>query len=406
MANMEKPNVDFVNTDMPHSVQSSQYSSQRADEEITWTDEEERALRRKLDYHIVPIVTLLYLLCFIDRSNIGNARIQGLSKDLKLTGFKFNWSLTVFYLTYIIVEIPSNVLLKRIGPKIWIPFLVASFGAVSIGTAFVKSFDGLMIARAFLGLVEGGTMPGISFFLSCFYKREELLFRCGIFISGSSMAGAFGGLLATGLTKIPGWGVAGSEIETWRNIFFFEGLVTLLVGLAAPFFMPDRPENCHFLTPRERLVAAERLAREHKGDSNEKVTLKHIRMAIFNIHTTICALGFLFVNVSVQSISLFMPTILNDMGYTAIQAQLHSVPPYITACALSIAVAFVSDRTKRRGVYLAGFAMLSVIGFALLRSHSVKSLGVKYFAIFLVATGAFPGGPGFLSWAMNINSVN
>lgn len=108
-------------------------------------------------------------------------------------------------------------------------------------------------------------MPGISFFLSCFYKREELLFRLGIFVSGSSMAGAFGGLLATGLSKIPRWGVHESEIETWRNIFFFEGMFTLLIGLAAPFFMPNSPENCHFLTPRERLVAAERLAREHKG---------------------------------------------------------------------------------------------------------------------------------------------
>jgi MFS family permease len=96
-----------------------------------------------------------------------------------------------------------------------------------------------------------------------------------------------------------------------------------------------------------------------------------------------------------------MPTILNDMGYTSIQAQLHSVPPYVVACVLSITVAFVSDRTRRRGVYLAGFAVVAIIGFALLRSPSIKSLGVKYFAIFLVATGCFPGGPGFLSWAMN-----
>ncbi|QDS74440.1 hypothetical protein FKW77_006287 [Venturia effusa] len=272
---------------MLQPVSSSHYSSEQG-EEITWTDEEERALRRKLDWHIVPLVTVLYLLCFVDRANIGNARIQGLSKDLKLTGFKFNWALTVFYIVYIFVEVPSNTILKRVGPKFWIPFLVASFGAVSVGTAFVKSFNSLMIARAFLGLVEGGTMPGISFFLSCFYKREELLFRCGIFISGSSMAGAFGGLLATGLSKIPYWGVH-NEIGTWRNIFFFEGLFTLMVGLMAPFFMPDKPENCHFLTERERVVAAE----------------------------------------------------------------------------------------------------------------SVKSLGVKYFAIFLVATGAFPGGPGYLSWGIN-----
>jgi len=100
----------------------------------------------------------------IDRANIGNARIQGMSTELKLRGFKFNWALTVFYIIYIFVEVPSNVLLKRIGPKLWIPFLVAAFGAVSVGTAFVKNFNGLMVARAVLGLVEGGTMPGISFF--------------------------------------------------------------------------------------------------------------------------------------------------------------------------------------------------------------------------------------------------
>jgi MFS family permease len=199
-------------------------------------------------------------------------------------GFKFNWALTVFYIVYIFVEIPSNILLKHIGPKFWIPLLVAAFGAVSIGTAFVKDFNGLMVARAVLGLVEGGTMPGISFFLSCFYKREELLFRMGIFISGSSMAGAFGGLLATGLSKIHPWGIHG-ELHAWRNIFFFEGMFTLLVGLCAPFFMPDRPDNCYFLTPRERIVAAERLAREHKG---VRLSPSHPPLSKLRVLTVLC----------------------------------------------------------------------------------------------------------------------
>jgi MFS family permease len=127
--------------------------------------------------------------------------------------------------------------------------------------------------------------------------------------------------------------------------------------------------------------------------------MKHVKMAVFNIHNTICALGFLFVNISVQSISLFMPTILKDMEYSPIQAQLHSVPPYIVACIVSILIAWVSDRTKQRGVYLAAFACLAVIGFAVLRGSD--NLHAKYMAIFFVAMGAFPGGPGFLSWALN-----
>jgi MFS family permease len=188
-----------------------------------------------------------------------------MNKDLDLKGVKFNWALTVFYIIYIFVEVPSNIVLKRVGARLWIPFLVVGFGAVSVGTAFVKNFNELMVVRAFLGFVEGGTMPGISFYLSTFYKREELLFRIGMFVSGSSMAGAFGGLLATGLSKIPTWGTHAAPLYLWRNIFFFEGLFTIVLAMGAPFFMPDRPETCKFLNERQRIISTMRLVKEHKA---------------------------------------------------------------------------------------------------------------------------------------------
>ena len=168
-------------------------------------------------------------------------------------------------------------------------------------------------------------MPGIAFFLSSFYKREELLFRVGVFVSGSSLAGAFGGLLATGLTKIPRWGVASAPIHTWRNIFFFEGLFTLVVALVAPYFMQTRPDECKFLTERERMIAAERLSREHRASPNEVVRAKDIKRAFSSVNNIICAMGFFFVNITVQSFSLFLPSILRDLGWTATRAQLYSV---------------------------------------------------------------------------------
>ncbi|KAK6439190.1 hypothetical protein LTR95_004609 [Oleoguttula sp. CCFEE 5521] len=373
---------------------------------LTWTEEEERRIRRKLDWRIVPLVTLLYLLCFLDRdadinnpANVGNARIQGMAKDLHLVGYRFNWALTVFYFTYTAVEIPSNAVLKYVGPKLWIPFLVLSFGIVSMCTAFVQSFNGLCVARAALGLAEGGVMPGIAFFLSSFYRRGELLFRVGIFVSAASMAGAFGGLFATGLARIPRWGTDATPIHTWRNIFFFEGLITMAVAIAAPFLMQTKPEECTFLTPREQLIAAERLAREHRAKAHEVVKWKHVKMAVFNVNNIVCAFGFFFVNVTVQSFSLFLPSILADLGWTATRAQLYSVPPYIVACLISISIAFVSDRTKMRGIYLATFPLLCVIGFTILRVSNNENL--KYMAVFFSAAGAFPGGPGFLSWGLN-----
>lgn len=242
-------------------------------------------------------------------------------------------------------------------------------------------------------------MPGIAFFLSCFYKRGELLFRIGIFVSASSLAGAFGGLLAAGLTQIPEFGIAAMRLHTWRHIFFFEGLFTCLVGLAAPIFMQTHPEHCKFLTPREQQIAAERLYREHRTNVHEKVKVHHIKRAIFNVNNTVCAFGFFAVNVTVQSFSLFLPTLLRDMGHTRINAQLYSVAPYCVACILSIAVAFASDRTKLRGIYLATFPILCIIGFSILRS--VDNANIKYMAVFFSAAGAFPGGPGFLSWGLN-----
>ena len=312
---------------------------------------------------------------------------------------RFNWALSIFYIVYLVVEIPSNIILKRIGPRFYLPLLVCAFGVVSVGTAFVTSFQSLMAARALLGIFEGGAMPGMAFFLSCFYKRKELLFRVGIYVSAASIAGAFGGLLATGLSRIPAWGAASAPLHTWRNIFFFEGLITIIVGLLAPIWMPTKPATAWFLSDRERLIAAERLAREHKADPDEHVTAEHFWRAVFCIHNYTCALGFFLINITVQGLSIFLPTILSDLGWSSTQAQLYSVPPYVCACLVAIGIAYVSDKTQQRGIYLAVFSCIAVVGFALLRW--VQDPNIRYMAVFFVAIGAFPGGPGFLSWAMN-----
>lgn len=375
------------------------------DSELDWTPEEEAAIRRKIDWHTVPLVTLLYMLCFLDRINIGNARIQGMADELKLNvGVRFNWALSIFYIVYLLVEVPSNILLKRIGPRFYIPLLVGGFGFVSLCTAFVESFSGLMAARVFLGVFEGGAFPGIAFFLSCFYKRNELLFRMGIYVSAASLAGAFGGLLATGLSRIPEWGVASMRIHTWRNIFFFEGLVTCIVGLVAPVWMPTTPGEAYFLNARQRRIAAERLVREHKADPAEQVTWKDIKQAVFCIHNYTCALGFFLINITVQGLSVFLPTILNDLGpeWTPTQAQLYSVPPYVAACLVAVGIAYVSDKTHQRGIWLAIFSCFAIIGFAILRWETRSN--IRYMAVYFVTVGAFPGGPGFLSWAMNSKS--
>jgi sugar phosphate permease len=400
MMDREKEIAQQVEQSRITSSKDGDLSDSVPDSELEWSQEEETALRRKIDWHTVPLVTLLYMLCFLDRINIGNARIQGLGVDLDVNrGVRFNWALSIFYIVYLLVEVPSNIILKRVGPRYYLPFLVVGFGMVSLCTAFVTNFAGLMVVRVFLGVFEGGAFPGLAFFLSCFYKRNELLFRMGIYVSAASIAGAFGGLLATGLSRIPRWGTDAAPIHTWRNIFFFEGLVTVIVGLAAPIWMPTTPADARFLTPRERRIAAERLNREHKADPAANVTWKDIRQAVLTVHNYTCALGFFLINITVQGLSVFMPTILKDLGWTDTKAQLYSVPPYVAACLVAIAIAYASDKTQQRGIWLASFSCLAVTGFAILRW--VDTPNIRYMALYFVTVGAFPGGPGFLAWAMN-----
>lgn len=322
-----------------------------------------------------------------------------MAKDLELVGYRFNWALSVFYIIYLLVEVPSNIILKRVGPRFYLPGLVVGFGFVSLCTAFVKDFNQLCVARAFLGVFEGGAMPGFAFYLSSFFKRKELYFRVGIYVSAASMAGAFGGLLATGLSRIPKWGTESTPIHTWRNIFFFEGLITVFIGLCAPFILPQSPETSKILNEREKFIAVQRLRIEHKADANEIVRPHHVKRAIFNINNYVCAGGFFCINITVQGLSVFMPTVLNDLGWTATKAQLYSVPVYVSASAVAIAIAFISDKTRMRGLYLGLFTFLGMTGFALLRWNRNET--VRYVAVYLAAVGAFPGGPGFLSWGLN-----
>ncbi len=165
-------------------------------------------ITRKFDTRVMPWLFGLWLLAFIDRSNIGNARINGLQTDLKLgTGPMFNIALTIFYVPYILVDVPSNWLVKRVGAGYYLPVLVIGWGIVSLCLGFVKSYEGLLACRFFLGLMEGGLLGGMIIYLAMFYRRHQLIKRIGLFYCAAPLSGAIGGLLATGLSQIttPGY---------------------------------------------------------------------------------------------------------------------------------------------------------------------------------------------------------
>lgn len=256
-----------------------------------------------------------------------------------------------------------------------------------------------MACRFMLGVTEGGLMPGIAFYLACFYRRTELLLRIGLFINGACLSGAFGGLLAAGLSQIPRWGFDSTPIHTWRNIFFFEGLITVLIGVLCMYLMPSTPLDCTFLSERDRYIAAERMNQEYQEVEKKRVSGRDIYRGIFNVNTIICGFCFALANIAVQSLALFMPTILVTLGYTSLKAQLHTVPVYTVATAVSILMSWLSDRIRKRGIFICAGSVLAMTGYALLAN--LDDPDAKYGAVFVTAVGIFFIGTTVLAWCLN-----
>jgi MFS family permease len=187
--------------------------------EMTIDHQAERNLVRKLDRCIVPTVMIAYLLCFLDRTNIGNARLFGLEQELGLVGSQYQVAVAILFVPYVLVEVPSNLILKKFTPSKWLAFITVGWGIVSTLTGVVHSYAGLLVVRVLLGLLEGGLFPGLTVYLTLFYTKKEIALRIGYLFVSSALAGACGGLLAYGIGFMDG--VAGQS--GWRWVFILEG---------------------------------------------------------------------------------------------------------------------------------------------------------------------------------------
>ncbi|KAF5862165.1 hypothetical protein ETB97_012062 [Aspergillus alliaceus] len=365
-------------------------------------DEEEkakidRALLWKLDVRLIPWLSLLYLISFLDRTNIGNAKIAGLQEDLRMSNGQYNASLTIFFVSYSIFEPLTNILLKRMRPSVFIPIIMVSWGICMTCMGLVKNFSGLMAVRWFLGLSEAGLFPGIGYFLSCWYKRSEFGVRMAIFFSAAALAGSFGGLLAAAIALMDG--VGGKPGWSW--IFILEGLVTVVVGILSFWMVFDFPDEAKFLEEADRKRVIYRLARDQQASAgHEKFEMTYFWSSLKDWKTYTGAVIYMGADGALYAFSLFTPTIINQLvGYKAIHAQLLSVPPYAAATVVTIAVGFIADRTRQRGICNILVSLVGIVGFSMLLG--AKSAGARYAGTFLGAMGIYPAISNTISWASN-----
>ncbi|KAI7376717.1 MFS general substrate transporter, partial [Hortaea werneckii] len=224
-----------------------------------YTPDEEHRVRRKLDTHLVLFVAMLYMMSFLDRSNIGNAKIAGLVEDLKLDDNQYEWLLTAFYIAYILFEW-MTLCYKIFPPHIYISCCVMAWGVLASLQSITSSFSGLIVLRTLLGIGEAAFV-GIPFYLSFFFRKDELAFRIGLFISAAPLATSFASSLAWGIVSLGGK----TGIASWRLLFLLEGFPACLVAVWAWWWLPDNPASARWLRDRDRKVAILRMRKEDDG---------------------------------------------------------------------------------------------------------------------------------------------
>lgn len=358
----------------------------------------ERRLVRKLDLIIFPVFFIIYTMAFLDRINISNAAIQGLTAELRLdVGSRFSIALFAYYISYVLLEVPSNMVMKKVRPSRYISTLMFVWGIINMCMGFVRSWVTLVVLRVLLGAFEAGVLPGIVYITSMYYKRHELQKRMSLFFCSTVVAGAFGGLLAYAIAKL---GTA--DVAAWRWIFIVEGAITSGLAVVASFVVIDWPEQTRYLCAAEKELLRRRLAADG-GDACRMDRLNRFAFGLIVRDYKIWLASLVYMGISVAGLSgtFFLPTILTEFQWRAEEAQIRTIPVYVFAAGTMLLGAWASDRLKHRFGFILGGACLSTVGYGMLLAQAGRSRDYKFAAVFLVFGGAYMITPMALAWLQN-----
>ncbi|EXJ89751.1 hypothetical protein A1O3_02818 [Capronia epimyces CBS 606.96] len=345
----------------------------------------EARLIRKLDLYIIPPTMFLYLFSFLDRVNVGNARLYGMEEDLGLHGSQYQTAVSLLFVTYVLAETPSNLLLKKLHPSRWIAFITTFWGVIATLTGLVQNYGGLIVCRLLLGAVEAGLFPGMTIYLTLFYTKKELALRVGYLFVSAALAGSVGGLLAYGIGFMDG--VEGQR--GWRWIMIIEGLPSFVLGIAVYFWLADAPETAYYLSQEERNLMLVRKRRQIGHTSSADLLHKQdVIKAFMDWKVWMFAVGQFGADTMLYGYSTFLPTIIKGLGkWSTAETQALTVPCYALGAITYLIVARFSDRFQHRALPAVAFAVISIVGYTILLTP--VSVGARFFGCFLVSMGLY-----------------
>ncbi|KAJ7270019.1 major facilitator superfamily domain-containing protein [Mycena haematopus] len=358
------------------------------------TDLETRIIRR-VDWRVLPILGTLYALAIVDRGNISTARIVGMDEDLGLSiGNRFSIVVGVYFIPYTLLQLPSNLLLRKVGPRNLLGFCVVAWGTAQLGMGFVPSWQVLAFLRAILGVLEAGFLPSMVYIISTWYTRHEVQTRLAIFYVTAIVLSGFGAFVAYALSLLSGkLGIAG-----WAWIFIIEGAITIAFGIHAWFFLPGFPDRNNFLSPEDTAVVLNRVQNDRGDSLPDMLTWKKFVDA-FDWRVWAYALMFLCATTSTYSIGFFISLILRGLGWSVSASLLLSAPPFVFAGISSIIFSRLSDYYRQRALFIAIQCVVTIVGWCLTGFASTGWW--RYGGLFLSNAGASGTVIGILAYSSN-----
>ncbi|KAI0597414.1 retrograde regulation protein 2 [Biscogniauxia sp. FL1348] len=354
----------------------------------------EKALVRRLDCFIAPVMMLLMLISYLDRGNIGFAATQGMADEIHLKGSQLNTAVSVFYVFYILAEFPTSILVKRLQFNRVIPIITFCWGLVCLSTGFVRSFGPLVVTRIFLGFFEGCLFPSMTLFLCNWYKREELAVRVAFLFIASALSGAFGGLLSWAMLSMNGV----ASMSGWRWLYIIEGLITVMWAACCVYLVPRSYETAYFLNEEQKNLMRKRAEdmEAYSGGSGH-YSKRDIKEAAKDVKSWVHGVIQIAVVTILYGFGTFLPIIIKEgFHYSTVQAQYLVIPVNIWGALVYAIGAVLSDKYSKRFLPLIICAPFGVTGYAILLCDVPPA--AQYFATYLIATACFLCAGGNIAW--------
>ncbi|MDK4715308.1 MFS transporter [Rhizobium sp. CNPSo 4039] len=368
----------------------------------------ETRVLRKITWRIVPFIMVLYLIAFIDRVNIGFASLT-MNQDLGFSSTVFGVGAGIFFLGYFIFEVPSNLILHKLGARIWIARVMITWGLVSGAMALVQGTTSFYILRFLLGVAEAGFFPGIILYLSYWFPARRRAAVTAMFMAAAPLSTAIGSPISGALLEMHGiWGLAG-----WQWMFIIEAIPALVFGVVVFFYLTDRPEKAKWLSIDERTWLAKAMEEDQAGKPK---TSHSIWAGLADIRVLALSLVYFGTSAGLYTLGIWAPQIIKSFGLSSFQVGLINAVPAVFAVVGMILWARHSDKSGERTWHVVGACLLAAAGLAF--ATGATSVFAVLMALTLVNIGIsaskpplwsmptlFLSGPGAAAGIATINSI-